>query len=187
MKALSLWEPWGTLVKIGAKEYETRHWSTKYRGPVLIHTAKHDRDLKAALTQRPYRSVLFEAGYTKLEHFHLGCALGIVDLVDIQPTEEVRGMISQQEKSFGNYADRRFAWRLENIRAFDKPIPMKGMQGLFDVEQAILPEIRDQMIMWHREHGTGIVRCPSCLHVAPGDREIRHDAACAEPGREMMS
>lgn len=186
MKALSLWEPWATLVMIGAKQFETRGWSTRYRGHIVIHAAKHDRELKAALNQPPYRSVLFEAGYSKPEHFKLGCALGVVELVGIQPSEEVRGAISQQERAFGDYADKRFAWQLANIRTFEQPILMKGQQGLFDVEQALLPAVRAQMIEWHRKHGAGIVQCTTCGHVAPGDREIIHAPECAEHQREVM-
>ena len=40
MKALSLTQPWATLVVIGAKRIETRSWHTSYVGPLLIHAAK---------------------------------------------------------------------------------------------------------------------------------------------------
>lgn len=40
MKALTLTQPWATLVAIGAKRYETRSWSTTYRGEIAIHAAK---------------------------------------------------------------------------------------------------------------------------------------------------
>ncbi len=40
MKALSLLQPWATLVVIGVKQIETRSWSTAYRGPLLIHASK---------------------------------------------------------------------------------------------------------------------------------------------------
>jgi len=40
MKALTLYQPWATLIAIGAKKVETRWWSTKYRGPLAIHAGK---------------------------------------------------------------------------------------------------------------------------------------------------
>lgn len=40
MKALSLHQPWASLVALGVKTIETRSWATKYRGPLLIHAAK---------------------------------------------------------------------------------------------------------------------------------------------------
>lgn len=39
MKALTLTQPWATLVAIGAKKIETRSWYTSYRGPLAIHAA----------------------------------------------------------------------------------------------------------------------------------------------------
>lgn len=31
MKAISLWQPWASLMAVGAKRYETRSWGTLYR------------------------------------------------------------------------------------------------------------------------------------------------------------
>lgn len=42
MRALTIWQPWASLVACGAKIYETRSWATKYRGPIAIHAAKRD-------------------------------------------------------------------------------------------------------------------------------------------------
>lgn len=39
MKALTLWQPWASLIAVGAKTIETRSWSTTYRGPLAIHAA----------------------------------------------------------------------------------------------------------------------------------------------------
>jgi activating signal cointegrator 1 len=39
MKAISIWQPWASLIAIGAKKYETRSWETSYRGPIAIHAA----------------------------------------------------------------------------------------------------------------------------------------------------
>lgn len=40
MKALSLTEPWATLVVTGEKKIETRSWKTPYRGLLAIQAAK---------------------------------------------------------------------------------------------------------------------------------------------------
>lgn len=42
MKALTIWQPWASLIACGAKRYETRSWATKYRGPIAIHAAMKD-------------------------------------------------------------------------------------------------------------------------------------------------
>jgi len=40
MKAITLWQPWASLVALGVKTIETRSWATSYRGPIAIHAAK---------------------------------------------------------------------------------------------------------------------------------------------------
>jgi hypothetical protein len=39
MKAITIWQPWATLIELGVKRIETRSWATKYRGPIAIHAA----------------------------------------------------------------------------------------------------------------------------------------------------
>lgn len=63
MKALTLTQPWATLVAIGAKRIETRSWATSYRGPLAIHAAKGfgkggERGHKALCGTEPFCSVL---------------------------------------------------------------------------------------------------------------------------------
>ena len=40
MKALTLLQPWASLVAIGVKRWETRAWRTSYAGPLAIHASK---------------------------------------------------------------------------------------------------------------------------------------------------
>lgn len=40
MKAISLLEPWASLIKEKVKYIETRSWQTKYRGELYIHASK---------------------------------------------------------------------------------------------------------------------------------------------------
>lgn len=37
MKALTIYQPWASLIALGAKTIETRSWRTSYRGPLAIH------------------------------------------------------------------------------------------------------------------------------------------------------
>lgn len=39
MKALSIKQPWASLIAHGIKDIENRTWATKYRGKVLIHAS----------------------------------------------------------------------------------------------------------------------------------------------------
>lgn len=48
MKAITLHQPWASLIALGVKTIETRAWSTNYRGPLAIHAAK---------TTKPWRNL----------------------------------------------------------------------------------------------------------------------------------
>ncbi len=127
--AISLWEPYGTLIKVGAKQYETRHWKTSYRGALVICTAKkRDREILASF--EALRPDFLRYG-VKMEPCRFGVALCLVDLVDCIPTEIIGDGAAESERRFGNFAPGRYAWLLENVRPFAKPIPVRGQQGLW--------------------------------------------------------
>jgi activating signal cointegrator 1 len=60
VKALSLHQPWATLIAIGAKRLETRgYWPYTHRGDLAIHAARRwTRDLRALCEQDPFRRAL---------------------------------------------------------------------------------------------------------------------------------
>ncbi len=63
MKALSLTQPWASLVAIGAKNIETRSWSTGYRGWLAIHASKaFPGGARALCFEEPFYSALHKAG-----------------------------------------------------------------------------------------------------------------------------
>lgn len=49
LRALTLHQPWASLVALGVKRIETRGWSTKYRGRILIHAAQNKRAMWDAI------------------------------------------------------------------------------------------------------------------------------------------
>jgi len=40
MKAITILQPWASLIVCGVKQIETRSWVTKYRGQIAIHAGK---------------------------------------------------------------------------------------------------------------------------------------------------
>ena len=40
MKAISIHQPWASLIALGEKHYETRNWKPQHRGPIIIHASK---------------------------------------------------------------------------------------------------------------------------------------------------
>lgn len=152
IKAISIWQPWASLIAVGAKKYETRPWATSYRGPLLICTGKKQlsnqelswldfetkysiRNALCGILNCP-RDVIDFANKVKI-FLPYGKAIAIVDLVDIyRICDRFRSARTEQEKQFGDFSLNRYAWKLENVRAII-PFPVTGRQGLFEVE---LPE-----------------------------------------------
>lgn len=139
MKALSLWQPWATLIAIEAKRFETRGWSTSYRGPLAIHaTAKPiaRSDVTPAIGK-----ALYAAGYDTIESLPLRAIVCVVDLVEILPTATApqSPFFVGDEREFGDYGPHRFAWRLENVRRIDN-LRYQGAQGLWDIPDLLLQE-----------------------------------------------
>lgn len=126
--ALTLTQPWATLVVQGRKRIETRGWSTSYRGDLLIHAAK----------EMPRDAAIFaeQLGLLgDLEHpLPRGAILGTVQVVDCVRTEDLLAAgISARELAVGDYTAGRFGWLLEEPIEWDQPVPMRGQLGLWGV------------------------------------------------------
>lgn len=135
MKVLSLWQPWATLIAIGAKRIETRHWQTNYNGPLLIHAAKIKAPEGRAEFNAHFKE-LREAGYAAFDYLPFGCLVARCDLRDCVPTKYLTG-ISDLERSVGNYGAGRFGWMLDNVLRIEPCIPLIGRQGLFNFDGVI--------------------------------------------------
>lgn len=140
MKALTLTQPWATLVAIGSKHYETRSWQTKYRGPLAIHAAKgfpgHARE---ECYEARTRRALLAAGFTGDDKLPLGAVIATAVLSDIFPTTQIVSTLSNDEVWFGNYGPGRFAWHLTEVRMLAAPVPAKGALSLWEWDGGPLP------------------------------------------------
>jgi len=133
---ISLWQPWASLVVLGAKHYETRIWKypQDYRGRrVGIHAAKDSRYLSLIRTE-PFASALANAPWQT--PCPLGAILGSAVLGQAQVA--VAANVPLIERQFGDFGPGRWAWEMLEPKIFDVPIPYKGRQGFFysDLEAA---------------------------------------------------
>ena len=126
MKALTLTQPWASLVALGLKQVETRSWSTRYRGPLAIHAAKvfpsearAFAEIERALGRLPGRIAC-------------GAILCTVRLVDVRPTEEVSQLVSALERYYGDYSRGRWAWILDDLKVLPEPIAARGALSLWE-------------------------------------------------------
>lgn len=131
MRAITLWQPWATLVAIGAKEYETRSWKTSYRGPLAIHAALTTKHINLARQNESMQTALLDAGYLITEQIPFGAVIAVVELVDCFPVEQIWHQLSEEEADFGDYGAGRYAWELRLIREVKPYVPVRGRQGIW--------------------------------------------------------
>jgi len=150
VKAISLWQPWASLVALGAKRIETRHWPTNVRGTIAIHAAKKwNRELGGICLEMPFRVALWPIDFEPVEPDALprGAVVAVADLYTCAPITFAGSgrpgtldpaAITREERAFGNYEAGRYAWGLRNVRRLAEPIPFRGAQGFFDVPDELM-------------------------------------------------
>ena len=104
MKAISLKEPWASLMLKGQKTIETRVWKTDYRGKLLLCASK-----------KPESSIS-------------GKAFATASLIDIRPMTK-----EDETPACCKIYDGAYAWILSDITAI-KPFEVKGSLGLYNVD-----------------------------------------------------
>lgn len=138
MRAITIYQPWATLIAIGEKRFETRGWPTNYRGKIAIHAAKKlDKEI---FLREPLRSVLDLHGYT-VDNLPAGAIVAIANLVGCHKVIGNKGTVSAylsnhkvvdgHELLFGNFDFGRYAWEMTDSKWID-PVPAKGQQGLWN-------------------------------------------------------
>jgi hypothetical protein len=110
-KELSIRQPWAHLIVAGIKQIENRTWTTRYRGPLLIHAGQLWHDETIADIERRHRIAI-------PRDLQLGGIVGIVDLVDV---------VTQSDDP---YFYGPFGFVLENARLLSFT-PMRGRLGIW--------------------------------------------------------
>lgn len=148
MKAISLWQPWALLWLLSdpdEKIFETRHWPTNYRGPLLVHAAKkRDGEVMDFVHSSGCTRTLLKHGVRADDepglHLAFGAIIGRVDMIGCHKMSTLPEP-SEREAMWGNWAPDRYAWeRGKNPVIFKQPIPYRGSQGFFDVPDDLIVE-----------------------------------------------
>ncbi|MEG6584905.1 ASCH domain-containing protein [Dendrosporobacter sp. 1207_IL3150] len=137
MKAITLWQPWASLLASGAKKYETRTWATTYRGQLAIHAAKKFPKEEIELCwEEPFKTSLSKSGL-KVEDLPRGAIIAIANLTDCLKVNEefIKNLAGTTELEFGDYEIGKYAWVLTDVRPI-KPIAVSGKQGLWNWNEA---------------------------------------------------
>lgn len=154
MKALTIWQPWASLIVEGAKPYEFRGWkppASLIGQRIAIHAgARKVRDSEitellwqiergeACLHEEPALDVLCRAmvdpGILTLSHVLCTAVLG----------EPMPGDACAREFGVdaGNDSDRagtfNWGWPMAQVERVVPPLPWRGRQGLWDIPDELL-------------------------------------------------
>lgn len=124
MKALSVKEPWATLILRHGKTTENRSREMKYRGPLVICASKCPDRIAAEdwVWWLKQQGLALPSIADLLKESKPGMALGLVDVIGCD--REIKTPWDELDQ-----------WhiRLENARPFPSPFSQKGQLGLFEV------------------------------------------------------
>lgn len=152
MRAISLDEPWASLMALDLKRIETRGRPTNVRGELAIHATLRppDPEVLARLIG------IAGLSYMKFVNQKWGCGeiVCVLNLFDCLPVEELEkdfndligdGIAGYWEKEFGNYGPGRFGWMTKDVTRLETPIKCKGKQGFFFLPSDVETLIRAQL------------------------------------------
>lgn len=163
LRALSIHRPWAQLIITGKKTVENRTWTTRRRGPLLIHAAQ-PWDGAGALA----------AAGAGLHLDRKTAATGYLGIATLRTVHAAADCDCDSP-----WADSRYChWVLDDIRPFANPIPGPGRQQLFVPQAAELAQIEQAIRELETGAHTAAVDEPA---PAPAPTPIRPDLAHA-PG-----
>jgi hypothetical protein len=140
VKALSIHEPWAWLIVQGYKDVENRVWSTRYRGPILVHaglTRADPEDVQAVLGRLNWLSGRkLKRQMPALDSLPTGGFVGVVNIADC---------ITESDS---DWFEAPYGFLLQNPRPVPF-VPYRGRLGLFDVEVESVPGLAEAL----REQG----------------------------------
>ena len=124
MKAITIKQPYASLIAAGIKTYEFRTWKTKYRGELLIHAGK-SVDKKAVEKFKKYN----------LE-YPTGCIIAKVNLDDcvLIDNEMKKKLLKENDLIYENVCkskDIHYGFKLSNVKKIKK-IYINGKLSLWD-------------------------------------------------------
>jgi len=143
MKAITIQQPYASLIMHGLKVFETRSWATPHRGPLLTHAARNFSNDNVELAHHADIAWhLAEYGYRNFMELPRGVILGEVELLDIFPVAALFNdadlhrtfgeLLTPTELQAGHWINGHYAWLLRRTQQFQESVPARGQQGLWD-------------------------------------------------------
>ena len=152
MYALTLHQPWASLIAVGVKQWETRAWPpARYAlGTLLAIHAGKTCDIDMLMDQYVVDALGNDEGRLYAADLPAGEIVAVARLQTFQRTEAVAQYLRPMELHFGDYTPGRYAWSLGDVHKLAKPVPARGAQKLWSVGNPEFSQPLEQA--WGEEH-----------------------------------
>lgn len=158
LPALTLYQPWASMIALGLKQHETRSYepprTLNLGGLLAIHAGKvdmredlmQDEDFDFNLVHTELQARGFPAGL--LCDMPLGAMLCVARLKAYAPTAIVERRVGPVEIALGDYSPGRWAWELQVVHTFDPPIRCRGYQRVWTWDRVAQdrPEVQPPLV-----------------------------------------
>jgi hypothetical protein len=154
MKAITILQPYASLIAVGAKRFETRSWATAYRGPIAIHAGKKPYFQESAIVCSPFANETNRILGFRWNRLPYGAVIATADLVECwecigpdvagnlmirhkakpgrQESDWENRYLEDNEILFGDFSKGRYAWELDNVQPLTEPVYCRGRQRLWN-------------------------------------------------------
>jgi activating signal cointegrator 1 len=151
MHAISIWNPFASLLANGFKSIETRGWPAPKRligKRIGIASTKVIKPEQRTPFQDPKFMFYYEQTglpqLCELPHGYL-LATAILHSCDIIEESDLDD-ITEEEQLYGWFEVGRYAWRMRAVEALSKPLPVQGKQGIWEVPDSAVTTAEVQRI-----------------------------------------
>ena len=148
MKALSIWQPWASLLAAGVKSYETRRWSPPadcYRTRIALHAGQSMVGMQL-MDENPTFGALVDRLLGVDNPYQFGRIVAVASIAFVIDTDGTVGReVLPQEKLLGDWSPGRYAWRITEAIALPRPVRCRGRQKLWRLPDGVTAQVEAQL------------------------------------------
>lgn len=131
MKAVTVKQPYASLIRDGIKKYEFRNLNTSYRGQIFIHASKQDNPIAMIIHEH------LDLDYPRSK------VIAVANLVDcLEFNDDLRERLISENQINYSYStcSHKYAWVLEDVKPINSDVEVKGQLGIWNIKDYELIE-----------------------------------------------
>jgi hypothetical protein len=180
VKALTVRQPWASLLVMGVKRIETRPWRLREPQRLLIHAGtKMPCRIGQRVTfgawevERDSAGLLLRGPIAWPYRLPMGALIGSINVFEVRRTDSGECGPDDAERALGDYSPGRFAWSTNCPQPLPEPIPCKGRLTLWTPPDDVLAAVAGSS-------------STAAAPVTPPS-EAAHDVAAQDPSKDTAA